>query len=99
MPSTWSGLLPWGSVPGLQPGAVLVDLQVGSARYDAETGWSGAIDRAETSRAWVAEPAPSLLASPAWVAGVLAVATVGGAAGGFWLRRRSRQSPKPTRHL
>lgn len=54
-PSTWSAIIPWGAVPGLQEGATLVDITVGSARYTSSGGWQGGIDGASTGRAFVAE--------------------------------------------
>lgn len=87
-PSTWSGVLPWGAVPGLRPGATLIDIEVGSARFDG--GWSGALDRARTDRAWLATEDVTLLTHPAFVPSVLGVATAGGAAGGWWMLRRLR---------
>ena len=88
-PSVWSGVIPWGAVPGLEEGATLIDLQAGSAWYNREAGqWQGGIDRARSDRAFVARPHEDPPAHPLVAGAVVGATTAGGAAAGWLLQRR-----------
>jgi hypothetical protein len=86
-PSTWSGVIPWGAVPGLEPGAMLVDLTAGTSYHDETRGeWRVGLDVATSAQAFVARPPQPFfpILVPAWVLPTIVVgATVAGAAGGL----------------
>lgn len=90
-PSTWTGLLPWNSVPGLRPGATLVDITFGSARYDPRTErWDGGLDIASTPLAFRAVEELGFFDRPLVLLPTLALAAGVGAFGGWQVRRRLR---------
>lgn len=86
-PSTWSGVIPWGAVEGLEAGATLTDLRAGTSYFDLARGqWRVGLDVASTPRPFVARPPPSFfpILVPKWVIPTLVVGlTVAGAAGGL----------------
>lgn len=96
-PSIWSGVVPWGAVPGLEEGATLTDISAGTAFYDREQDrWRGGLDVAAARRPFVAEPEvlggffPILV--PQWVIPTIVLACVAGGMGaGFAM---SRGAPK-----
>lgn len=85
-PSTWSGLIPWDAVEGLEPGATLTDLRAWTSFYQRRTDtWRATIDLAAAPGPFVAEaPRPLLpILVPHWVIPTIVVAaTAVGAAGG-----------------
>jgi hypothetical protein len=86
-PSTWSGVIPWGAVPSLVPGATLTDLTAGTSYHDEARGeWRVGLDVATSAQAFTARPPRPLfpILVPAWVLPAIVVgATVAGAAGGL----------------
>ena len=103
-PSTWSGVIPWGAVEGLEPGATLTDLRAGTSYFDLARGeWRVGLDVASTPRPFVAHPPRPLLPIlvPPWVIPSIVVGlTVLGAAGGLGVlrllpARREPAAPAP----
>lgn len=91
-PSTFSGVVPWGAVPGLQPGAEVTRIGAGTTLYDRTSGeWLGGVDSARGTGTFVADvplPPPPLfpILVPRWVLhAVVAGCTLAGAAGGLAL--------------
>lgn len=98
-PSTWSGLIPWGAVEGLEPDAVLTDLAAGTTFYDREAArWRGNLDVARASESFVAKVPKGFfpILVPAWVIPALVLGcVVAGAVAGVAAARLTRPSPSP----
>lgn len=97
-PATWSAVVPWGAVPGLEEGARLSDLAAGTAFYDrASRQWQGAIDTATSDRVFVANASFFPILVPAWVLPAIVIGcTLGGMASGLAFARLRKPQPKAT---
>jgi hypothetical protein len=94
-PATFTALVPYKAVPGLQPGAVLENVGAGSEQYSASRGWldydtSSAIDGYAVQRAFLP---PAVSAALPFVVGGLALVAVGAGATVLVLRRRAQPPP------
>lgn len=112
VPSTWSGVVPWGAVRGLEEGATLHHFVAGSAHYARDArAWEGGVDRAESDAVYVAEIRAGFadvlgggifpILVPAWMLPtIVAACTLAGAGGGWALgglmRPRAKPAPTPT---
>ena len=99
----YSGLIPWGAFPELEPGARLVDWSFGSMVF-VGTGWRAGGDTAEGVQPFAAHVRTSLfpILVPAWVIPtIVLVCLAGGMSGGWWVARLTTPAlpppaPKPS---
>lgn len=93
-PAYFTGVIPYGSVDGLEPGATLTSLHAGVTRLDRSQRTWVDVDPRSTTRTFTIEREPSMLpalsadvAAAAWTVGGAVVGGALGAAAAFGARR------------